>query len=39
MRDLSFAHVRHHQSVGDLGSDEAKHQDIEDGMVMVDVLV
>ena len=39
MSDLPLAHVSHHQSVGDLGSDQTEHQDIEDGVVVVDVLV
>ena len=36
--DLSLAHVSNHESVGDLGPNEAKQQNIQYGVVMVNVL-
>jgi len=37
--DLSLAHVSHYQSVGDLGTDHTKHQHVQDGMVMENILI
>ena len=38
MGDLALAHVGHHQSVGDLGSDQPKQQHIQDRMVVINIL-